>query len=76
VWLPAEPGAQEAMIEADPKRFFRPPYVGPSGWIGVVLDGKPDWGLVAALVEKAYRLVARPKLLKQLPPVTRPDEPD
>ena len=38
VWLPQPPGGQAALIDADPARFFRPPYVGPSGWVGVVLD--------------------------------------
>jgi predicted DNA-binding protein (MmcQ/YjbR family) len=69
VWLPAGLGGQEALIESDPKRFFRPPYVGPSGWVGVVLDTKPDWKQVAWLVEQAYRLVARPRLVAQIPPV-------
>jgi predicted DNA-binding protein (MmcQ/YjbR family) len=68
VWLPAGLGAQEGLIESDPKRFFRPPYVGPRGWVGVVLDTSPDWKLVAWLVEQAYRLVAHPKLVARLPP--------
>src|SRR5689334_3382201 len=34
-WLPAAPGVQETLIEEAPRIFFRPPYVGPSGWIGV-----------------------------------------
>jgi len=68
VWLPAGLGAQEALIESDPKRYFRPPYVGGSGWVGVVLDTRPDWGTVAWLVEQAYRLVAHPKLVAKLPP--------
>ena len=42
VWLPAGLGAQEALIASDPKRFFRPPYVGGSGWVGVVLDTAQD----------------------------------
>lgn len=67
VWLPAAPGAQAALIESDPRRFFRPPYVGPSGWVGVVLDGRPSWPLVAWLVEQAYRLVAKPRLAARLP---------
>jgi predicted DNA-binding protein (MmcQ/YjbR family) len=71
VWLPAGPGAQAALIESDPKRFFRPPYVGPSGWVGVVLDTKPDWAVVAWLVEQAYRLVAHPRLVAKLPPSNR-----
>src|SRR5262245_65469880 len=37
VWLPAAVGAQEALVESDPKAYFRPPYVGRSGWVGVVL---------------------------------------
>jgi predicted DNA-binding protein (MmcQ/YjbR family) len=67
VWLPAGLGAQEALIESDPKRYFRPPYVGSSGWVGIVLDGRPDWRVVAWLVEQAFRLVAHPRLLAKLP---------
>jgi predicted DNA-binding protein (MmcQ/YjbR family) len=66
VWLPAADGAQEALIESDPKRFFRPAYVGSSGWVGVVLDTRPDWAVVAWLVEQAYRLVANPRLVARL----------
>jgi hypothetical protein len=67
VWLPAGLGAQEALVESDPKRFFRPPYVGPSGWVGVVLDSGPDWSQVAWLVEQAFRLVAGKRLVARLP---------
>lgn len=67
VWLPAGLGAQEALIESDPKRYFRPPYVGHRGWVGVVLDGKPDWKVVAWLVEQGYRLVAHRRLAAKLP---------
>ena len=59
VWLPAPLGEQEAMIFTDPERFFRPPYVGPRGWVGVRIDGAPDWKMVAKLVEQAHREVAR-----------------
>ena len=58
VWLPAPLGEQEAMIFTDPARFFRPPYVGPRGWVGVRIDRRPDWKAVASLVSQAYRLVA------------------
>jgi hypothetical protein len=68
VWLPAPPGVQEALIESEPDRFFRPPYVGTGGWVGVVLDTKPDWAMVAWLVDRAYRQVAHPRLVAQLPP--------
>ena len=66
VWLPQPLGAQEALIDADPERFFRPPYVGVSGWVGVVLDTRPDWGVVEGLVREAFRHVATKKLLAQL----------
>ena len=68
VWLPAGLGAQEALIDSDPKRFFRPPYVGSAGWVGVVLDKRPNWKMVAWLVEQAYRLVAHRRLVAMLPP--------
>ena len=62
VWLPAPLGEQEMMVAADPERFFRPPYVGPRGWVGVRLDRRPNWKLIKTLVEQAYREVAPPKL--------------
>jgi hypothetical protein len=74
VWLPAGLGAQEALVESDPKRFFRPPYVGASGWVGVVLDTDPDWSQVAWLVEQAFRLVAGKRLVAKLPARTAADE--
>ena len=61
-WCAAPPGAQEVLAGSDPERFFRPPYVGVSGWVGVVLDTKPDWGVVEGLVREAYRHVATRKL--------------
>ena len=61
VWLPAPLGEQELMVAKDPVRFFRPPYVGHRGWVGVRLDGRPNWKLIAALVEQAHRHVASPR---------------
>jgi predicted DNA-binding protein (MmcQ/YjbR family) len=66
VWLPQPPGVQEELIEADAKRFFRPPYVGVRGWVGVVLDVAPDWSLVESLVRDAYVHVATRKLIALL----------
>lgn len=66
-WLAAPAGLQEALVEAYPRLYFRPPYVGPSGWVGVVLDQKTDWSSVAALVEQAYRQVAIRRLVAKLP---------
>jgi len=66
VWLPARPGVQEALVAEDPKRFFRPPYVGQNGWVGVRIDKRPDWRVVEGLVRDAYRTVAPPRLAAQL----------
>src|SRR5215470_3438313 len=46
VWLPARPGVQEALVDEDPAHFFRPPYVGHKGWVGVRIDNRPDWKTV------------------------------
>ncbi len=66
VWLPQRHGVQERLLEQDSERYFRPPYVGSKGWVGVVLDTKPDWKHVAALVRDAYVFVAPRKLVARL----------
>jgi len=66
VWLKAAHGAQEMLIEADPDRFFRPPYLGPKGWIGMRLDNAPDWDEVAAFTRRSYVLVAPKRLGRAL----------
>ena len=65
-WCAAPPGAQEAHVGSDPERFFRPPYVGHRGWLGVYLDIRVDWDEVAELVEEAYRTVAPARLVAEL----------
>jgi hypothetical protein len=62
VWMPAPLGEQESMIFLDPDRFFRPPYVGQRGWVGVRIDRRPNWTLIASLVKQAYLEVAPPRL--------------
>ena len=64
VWCKAAPGNQDIMVRAAPDRFFVPPYVGPSGWIGVWLDQKVDWTELGQLLEDSYRLVAPKRLLR------------
>jgi hypothetical protein len=66
IWCAAPAGVQEALIDEEPDRFFRPPYVGFRGWLGVRLDGDVDWDETANIVLGAYRCVATPTLLKQL----------
>jgi hypothetical protein len=65
VWIPMPTGVQEALVAADPAAFFRPPYVGPSGWLGVALAELP-WLEVEDLVIQAFRHVAAPKLVRRL----------
>ncbi|GAB2469163.1 MmcQ/YjbR family DNA-binding protein [Jatrophihabitans fulvus] len=69
-WCPAAPGVQDELVGEDPDRYFRPPYVGPSGWLGVRLEAdglpEPDWDEVAEIVADAYRKVAPKTLLEQL----------
>jgi hypothetical protein len=66
IWCPAFPGVQEELVEQEPDRFFRPPYVGPSGWIGVRLDRDVDWDEVREILADSYRKVAPKFLVKQL----------
>ena len=66
VWCKAAPGNQSLMVGVAPDRFFVPPYVGPSGWVGVWLDRDPDWAEVADLMRDSWRLVAPRKLLAEL----------
>ena len=65
VWCKAGAGNQQLMVAAAPKRFFVPPYMGPSGWVGVWLDEKADWGELKELLRDSYTLTA-PKRLAAL----------
>jgi hypothetical protein len=64
IWCAAEDGVQEMLVEADPERFFRPPYVGHRGWLGVRLDRGVHWEELAGIVEDAYAEVAPPTLVE------------
>ena len=66
LWCAGLPGVQEALVGSSPDRFFRPPYVGHRGWIGVRLDEAADWAEVAELCADAYRAVAPAKLVALL----------
>jgi hypothetical protein len=66
LWCAAPPGAQEAMVGAEPDRFFRPPYVGHRGWLGLRLDVGLDWDEVEAVCEEAYRTIAPTTLVARL----------
>jgi hypothetical protein len=57
VWLPAGPGVQAELIEEAPDTYFRPPYVGVAGWVGVELS-RVDDDQLGASIREAFRLVA------------------
>ncbi len=65
-WCAAPTGVQQSLVQAHPARFFKPPYVGHRGWLGVYLDVDVDWEEAADLVEDAYRMVAPARLVKEL----------
>ena len=65
-WCAAPPGAQDELVATEPHTFFRPPYVGARGWLGVRLDGEVHWDEIAAICEEAYRTVASKRLVAKL----------
>jgi hypothetical protein len=66
LWCAAPPGAQEGFVVAEPDRYFRPPYVGSRGWLGVRLDRDVDLDEIAVLCGEAYRVVAPARLVARL----------
>ncbi len=65
IWCAAPDGVQAELIDTDPDRFFRPPYVGHRGWLGVLLDDI-DVHELTAICREAYQSVAPRGLLTQL----------
>jgi hypothetical protein len=65
IWCAAPTGMQAMLVESDPERFFRPPYVGHRGWLGVRLDRGLDWDEIAGIAEDAYAEVAPAKLVEE-----------
>jgi hypothetical protein len=67
VWIMSVSMEQDLVMRARPDRYFKPPYVGPSGWIGAWLDKSPPWGEIEELLRDAWRRRAPKKLAAQLP---------
>jgi hypothetical protein len=65
IWCAAADGMQAMLVEADPDKYFVPPYVGYRGWLGVRLDRGLDWGELAGIAEDAYAEVAPAKLVER-----------
>lgn len=68
VTVPAAIGIQAALIESNPKKFYKPPYVGPAGWVGIELPHVKDKELAFHLRE-AWKLIAPEKLHDKLDPL-------
>jgi hypothetical protein len=64
IWCAAPEGMQSMLVDADPDKFFVPPYVGHRGWLGVRLDRDLDWNELAGIVEDAYAEVAPASLVE------------
>jgi predicted DNA-binding protein (MmcQ/YjbR family) len=78
LWLNALPGSQDLYVREQPEHFFIPPYVGPRGWLGVILDQGIAWKRVVSLVREAYEKVAPADLRARIgktPALTGPDTP-
>lgn len=65
IWCAAGEGVQPMLVEADPDRFFVPPYVGHRGWLGLRLDRGLDADELAGIAEDAYAEVAPAKLVQE-----------
>jgi hypothetical protein len=64
LWCAAPDGMQRSLVEAEPERYFVPPYVGTRGWLGVRLDRGLGWDEIAGILEDAFAEVAPPQLVE------------
>lgn len=63
VWIKSAHVTQDMLVRAEPARYFVPPYVGKSGWVGAYLDKSPDWEILGDLLRDAY-LQTAPKRVR------------
>ena len=64
VWLPVPDGFQLSLIERVPEIYFKPPYVGVRGWVGIELPRIPDKDLQFH-IQTAWDLIAPKRLLSK-----------
>ena len=76
LWLRSPDGVQDMRVRSEPEYYYVPPYVGPRGWLGVMLDRGLDWAQVAALVREAYEEVAPRALIAQIGETIRIEPPE
>ena len=63
IWAKATHETQDMLVHTSPETFYVPPYMGPSGWVGMRLDlPETDWETAANLARDAYRLAAPKRL--------------
>ena len=63
IWAKATHETQDMLVHGSPKTFYVPPYMGPSGWVGMRLDlAGTDWETAANIARDAYRLAAPKRL--------------
>ena len=65
VWLPVPDGMQQALIDSEPGTFFKPPYVGVRGWIGIELNQISDEDL-RFYINQGWRMIAPKKLVNMM----------
>jgi len=57
IWIPVPTGHQADMIAEAPEIYFKPPYVGVKGWVGVQV-GLVGNEILATLIRQAWKLIA------------------
>jgi len=60
-WVKSTHDEQRALTQMDPDTFFVPPYVGPSGWVGVRFQ-TVDQDEMRELITEAWRMTAPKRL--------------
>jgi hypothetical protein len=65
IWIPASPGLQQSLIATAPGTFFRPPYVGTKGWVGIELCQMGDEELTDHILS-AWKMVAPKSLANRM----------
>jgi predicted DNA-binding protein (MmcQ/YjbR family) len=59
VWVKSTHVNQDLLLRQQPDRFFKPPYVGPSGWVGIYLDKRPNWKIVGEIIADGHSLLVK-----------------
>lgn len=62
IWCKSERSVRDALVDADPDRFFVPPYLGKAGWIGIRLDEPMEQSELADFISESYCMIAPKRL--------------